>query len=141
MKNKILELFIKAEFISIKKNKMIKLSFAYLVISFVLGAIWHMVFFKNYYKKLAIYSNIEKPRFTFGLSAMLIQAIVFAYVYPLIQSQLIFGVGLFLLLTSFMVFAEAGKQKTTSLSGFVFIQTAFSAVQATLVVLAFWLIG
>ena len=100
-----------------------------------------MVLFKEYYKKLAIYSNIEKPRFTFGLSAMILQGIVFAYVYPLIGSQQIFGVGLFLLLVSFMVFAEAGKQKTTSFSGFVCIQTAFSAVQAILVTLLFGLVS
>ena len=113
----------------------------YLIVSFVLGAVWHMVFFKEYYKKLAIYSNIEKPRFSFGLSSMLLQAIVFAYVYPLISNHLLFGLGLFMLLTSFLVFAEAGKQNTTSLSGFVTIQTAFSAIQAILVTLAFVLIS
>lgn len=113
---------------------------AYLVLSFALGAIWHIVLFKEYYKKLAIYSNIEKPRFSFGLLAMLLQGIVFAYVYPMIQSPFVFGIGLFALLISFMVFAEAGKQNTTSLSGFVLIQTAFSVVQAVLVTVAFWLI-
>ena len=113
---------------------------AYLVLSFALGAIWHVVLFKEYYKKLAIYSNIENPRFTFGLSAMLLQGIVLAYVYPLAQNILLFGLGLFMLLTSFMVFAEAGKQNTTSLLGFVSIQIAFCAVQAILVSLAFWLI-
>jgi len=96
--------------------------------------------FKEYYKKLAIYSNIEKPRFSFGFSAMLLQGIVFAYVYPMIQSPFVFGIGLFALLISFMVFAEAGKQNTTSLSGFVLIQTAFSIIQAVLVTVAFWLI-
>lgn len=112
----------------------------YLVVSFVLGAVWHMVFFKEYYKKLAIYSNIDKPRFSFGLSSMLLQAIVFAYVYPLIASPWLFSLGLFMLLTSFMVFAEAGKQNATSLSGFVTIQIAFSAVQTILVTLAFFLV-
>lgn len=110
---------------------------AYLIASFALGAVWHMVLFKDYYKKLAIYSNIEKPRFSFGFSAMLLQGIVFAYVYPLIASPWLFGLGLFMILTSFMVFAEAGKQNATSLSGFVTIQTAFSAVQTILVTMAF----
>ncbi len=111
--------------------------FEYLAISFVLGVIWHVALFKDYYKKLAIYSNIEKPLFAFGLSAMLLQGMVFAYVYSLIQNPLLFGLGVFLLLVSFMVFAEAGKQKTTSLSGFVLIQTAFAIIQATLVTLVF----
>ncbi len=114
---------------------------AYLVASFALGVFWHVFLFKEYYKKLAIYSNIEKPRFSFGLSAMLLQGIVFAYIYPLVENPWMFGLGLFLLLISFMVFAEAGKQNATSLSGFVAIQTAFSAIQATLVTLAFALIS
>lgn len=113
----------------------------YLVSSFALGAVWHMVLFKEYYKKLAIYSNSEQPRFSFGFAAMLLQAIVFAYVYPLLASPWLFSLGLFMLLTSFMVFAEAGKQNATSLSGFVMIQTAFSVVQTTLVTLVFLLLS
>ena len=113
----------------------------YLAVSFILGAVWHVVLFKEYYKKLAIYSNIENPRFIFGFSAMFLQGLVLAYVYPLIGSQWMFGGGLFLVLVSFMVFAEAGKQNTTSLSGFVVIQTAFCLVQTILVTLAFGLIA
>ena len=112
----------------------------YLVLSFILGSVWHVVLFKNYYKKLAIYSNIENPRFSFGMTAMCLQAIVLAYVYPLVQNPIVFGLGLFMLLTSFMVFAEAGKQHTSSLSGFVLIQTTYSALQAILVGLAFWFV-
>lgn len=113
----------------------------YLAVSFALGAVWHMVFFKEYYKKLAIYSNIDKPRFSFGLTSMLLQGIVFAYVYPLIASSWLFGLGLFMIQTSFAVFAEAGKQNATSLSGFVTIQIAFCAVQTILVTLAFILVS
>lgn len=113
---------------------------AYLVLSFALGAVWHVVLFKEYYKKLAVYSNIEKPRFSFGISAMLLQGIVFAYVYPLIANPWLFASGLFMLLASFMVFAEAGKQNATSLSGFVTIQLAFSAAQTALITLTFILV-
>ena len=120
---------------------LLSLTLAYVVVSFILGAVWHVVIFKEYYKKLAIYSNIEKPRFTFGLSAMLLQGAIFAYLYPLVGNQWMFGIGLFLLLVSFMVFAEAGKQKTTSLIGFVCIQTAFAAVQAILVTFLFGLVA
>ncbi len=110
---------------------------AYLILSFAVAVVWHVVLFKGYYKKLAIYSNIEKPRFSFGFSAMLLQGIVFAYVYPLVANPWLFGLGLLFLLVSFMVFAEAGKQNATSLSGFVLIQMAFSLVQTTIVTLAF----
>ena len=121
-------------------NSFYLLTLAYIVVSFILGAVWHVVLFKKYYKKLAIYSNIEKPRFAFGFSAMLLQGIVLAYIYPLIGSQWIFGVGLFLLLVSFMVLAEAGKQNATSLSGFVFIQMAFALVQTIFVTSTFSLV-
>lgn len=113
---------------------------AYLVISFALGVVWHVVLFKDYYKKLAIYSNIENPRFVFGFSSMLLQSIVLAYVYPYIENTFLFGLGLFMIFTSFMVLAEAGKQNATSLKGFVAIQTVYSAIQAVLVTLAFYLI-
>lgn len=113
---------------------------AYLVVSFALGAIWHIVLFKEYYKKLAIYSNIENPRFAFGFTAMLLQGVVLAYVYPLIPNPWLFALGLFMILASFMVFAEAGKQNTTSMSGFVGIQIAFSLIQTALVSLSFWFI-
>jgi hypothetical protein len=113
---------------------------AYLVVSFALGALWHVVIFKDYYKKLAIYSNIDNPKFSFGLSAMLLQGLVVAYLYPLVSDPLIFCIGLFMVLASFMVFAEAGKQKTTSISGFVTIQIAYSLLQAVLVTAACWVI-
>ena len=109
----------------------------YVVVSFALGATWHMALFAEYYKKLAIYSRIENPLFAFGISAMLLQGIVLAYVYPIVGNPSVFGVGLFLSLISFVVFAEAGKQNTTSLIGFVSIQTAFSLIQAALVTAAF----
>lgn len=53
----------------------------------------------------------------------------------------LFGLGLFLTLISFMVFDEAGKQNATSLSGFVTIQIAFSAIQTILVTLASFLVS
>ncbi len=112
----------------------------YIGLSFALGALWHIGLFKAYYKKLAIYTNIENPRFSFGFTSMLLQGIVFAYVFPLIGSLLLFGGGLFLLLISFAVFAEAAKQNSTSLWGFVGIQTAFSAIQALVVTTAFGLV-
>ena len=112
----------------------------YIVIVFTLGAVWHMVLFPAYYKKLAIYSRIGNPLFLFGFSSMLLQGIVLAYVYPLVGNAAVFGIGLFLAFVSFAVFTEVAKQNTTSLVGFVCIQTAFSFIQAILVTLAFWLI-
>lgn len=114
---------------------------AYVVASFILGAVWHVALFKQYYKKLAIYSNIEKPRFVFGLTAMILQGLVVAYLYHLVVNPWLFAIGLFMTLTSFMVFAEAGKQNATSLTGFVAIQLAFSAIQTGVVTGLFFLVS
>jgi hypothetical protein len=119
---------------------MFQLALEYILVSFVLGALWHMVFFGEYYKKLAIYSRIENPRFIFGLSSMLLQSIVLAYVYPLINNIYTFAFGLFVTLVSFAVFAEIGKQNTTSVSGFLQIQIAFCFIQTLLVTCAFYFI-
>ena len=121
-------------------NNLLQYIIEYVIVSFVLGVVWHLALFSQYYKRLAIYSRLENPLFIFGLSSMLIQGVVFAYVYPLVGNAIVFGVGLFLTLVSFMVFAEAGKQNTTSLSGFVLIQLLFSFVQALLVTLVFSII-
>jgi hypothetical protein len=52
---------------------------AYLVPTFALGFVWHLVLFRSYYEALAIYRrDIIIP---FGFLAMLIQAAIFAWVY------------------------------------------------------------
>ncbi|MGE3278362.1 MAG: hypothetical protein AB7J40_00970 [Candidatus Altimarinota bacterium] len=96
-----------------------------------------MAVFPKYYQKLAIYSRIDRPRFEFGLSAMILQGLVVSYLYPLVADQWLFGLGLFITLESFMVFAEVGKQDTSSLGGFLLIQTSFCALQALIVTLIF----
>src|SRR3979490_1818389 len=52
---------------------------AYLVPTFALGFVWHLILFDHYYKALAIYrSDIIIP---FGFLSMLIQAVIFAWIY------------------------------------------------------------
>src|SRR6516162_2030133 len=52
---------------------------AYLVPTFALGFVWHLVLFQSYYDALAIYRrDIIVP---FGFLSMLIQAAIFAWVY------------------------------------------------------------
>jgi hypothetical protein len=46
---------------------------AYLVITFVLGYLWHLVLFKDLYAKLAIFTRLEDPIVPLGFAAMVIQ--------------------------------------------------------------------
>jgi hypothetical protein len=52
---------------------------AYLMPTFALGFVWHLVLFERYYEELAIYrKDIIIP---FGFLSMLLQAIIFAWIY------------------------------------------------------------
>jgi hypothetical protein len=121
---------------------------AYLVPTFALGFVWHLVFFKEYYEALAIYrSDIIIP---FGFLSMLIQAAIFAWIYlkavaPLNASigsrALAYGAMGAVLSWSFTTLAVGAKNMMSSVPHFLVIETAFTAVQwimvAPLTVLAF----
>jgi hypothetical protein len=111
---------------------------AYLVPTFILGYVWHLVLFTTYYHDLGIYRpDVIIP---FGFLSMLVQGAVFAAAYPRFVDEprrLAAGMrfaGLAALLSwSFTTLAVAAKHPMTSVSGFVLIETLFTAVQFTLV--------
>jgi hypothetical protein len=121
---------------------------AYLVPTFVLGFVWHLTLFKNYYEALAIYrTDIVIP---FGLLSMLIQAVIFAWIYvnaladrngSLSSRALAYGGVGAALSWSFTTLAVAAKNVMTSVPDYLLIETAFTVVQwimvAPLTVLAF----
>jgi hypothetical protein len=121
---------------------------AYIVPTFVLGLVWHLFLFKNYYDALAIYRNdIIIP---FGLLSMLVQAVIFAWFYarvfaPMSGSPwaraLAYGVTGAALSWSFTTLAVAAKNLMASVPDYLLIETAFTLVQwilvAPLTVLAF----
>jgi hypothetical protein len=113
---------------------------AYVVPTFALGFVWHLVLFKPYYDALAIYrSDIVIP---FGFLAMLIQAATFAWVYerafagrggafwPQALAYAGFGVALS---WSFTTLAVAAKNVMTSVPDYLLIETAFTVVQWAMV--------
>lgn len=121
---------------------------AYVVPTFVLGYVWHLVLFARTYEALAIYrSDIIVP---FGLLAIAIQAAVFACVY---QAALAHREGTFAsraltygalgaaLSWSFTTLTVAAKNVMTSVPDYLLIETAFTLVQwlmvGPLTVLAF----
>lgn len=109
---------------------------AYLVPTFILGFVWHLMLFESYYASLAIYrSDIIIP---LGLGSMIIQAVVFAWVYDKAfarQSGSWLAVGLRYAFTgailswSFTTLAVAAKNVMTSVPDYLLIETAFTAVQ------------
>lgn len=113
---------------------------AYLLPTFPLGYFWHLVTFSEQYERL----NIFRPDVVIplGLATMIVQAGIFAWVYPRlfstakgdwVGSALRFG-GLFgLLAWSFAVVPVAAKYRMTSVSDFLMLESAFTAIQFAVV--------
>jgi hypothetical protein len=109
---------------------------AYLVPTFALGFVWHLVLFEHAYKALAIYrADIIIP---FGFLSMLIQATIFAWIFekaivPWRASvwlrTVVYGAGGGLLSWSFTTIAVAAKNVMTSVPDYVAIETGFTLVQ------------
>jgi hypothetical protein len=121
---------------------------AYVVPTFVLGFLWHLVLFEDYYRALRIYrDDIIIP---FGLLSMLIQGGIFAWIYAKAFDRSVAGFGSRSLLYgalgailswSFTTLAVAAKNVMTSVPSYVVIETGFTLAQwimvAPLTVLAF----
>lgn len=113
--------------------------FAYLVITFAMGFVWHLKLFKDLYKRLAIYSRIDDPIVPLVFLAMLIQGALLAYLYPLIAAGdspaldgIKFGLLMGLFIASSAVIAEAAKQRVTSLSTWLIVESIYYAIQFSL---------
>ena len=113
---------------------------AYLVPTFALGFVWHLVAFERYYAALAIYrSDIIIP---FGLLAILIQGVAFAWIYQrafapqngaLLSRGLAYGAFGAVLSWTFTTLAVAAKNVMTSVPDYLIIESAFTAVQWAMV--------
>jgi hypothetical protein len=112
---------------------------AYVVVTFAMGFIWHLVLFRQLYARLGIYSRLDDPIIPLGLSAMLVQGAVLAYLYPLLARPgnfalegLRFGLVMGLFIASSAVLAEAAKQRVTSLPTWLAVESIYYAIQFSL---------
>jgi hypothetical protein len=109
---------------------------AYLVPTFILGFVWHLVLFEDVYKALAVYrTDIIIP---FGFLSMLIQATIFAWIYERTFARrddafwsraLSYAVLGAALSWSFTTLAVAAKNVMTSVPDYMLIETGFTVVQ------------
>jgi hypothetical protein len=121
---------------------------AYLVPTFALGFVWHLVLFKDYYESLAIYrSDLIIP---LGFVSMLVQSVFFAWICDRMFAtassstcSLMFKYAFLgaVLSWSFTTLAVGAKNIMSSVPRFMLIETAFTIVQwlmvAPLTILAF----
>jgi len=109
---------------------------AYLVPTFALGFVWHLVLFERYYKALQIYrADVIIP---FGFLSMLIQACAFAWIYDaafarrnrsVLSQGLVYGAFGAALSWSFTTLAVAAKNLMASVPDYLLIETAFTITQ------------
>ena len=115
---------------------------AYFVVTMLTDYPWHMLLFHDQYEAMGAFTRGE-PVMSFGMTAILLQAVVFAYFYPLFYrhagggNPLARGIqfGLFMGITvwSVMVFATAAKFQIEPKATFVGFGTAFQVIQFTCV--------
>jgi hypothetical protein len=109
---------------------------AYVVPTFALGFVWHLILFEHYYAALGIYRrDIIIP---FGFLSMLIQAMLFAWIYEkafarrngtLLSRALVYAAFGAVLSWTFTTLAVAAKNVMTSVPDYLVIETAFTVVQ------------
>jgi hypothetical protein len=113
---------------------------AYLLPTFPIAFVWHLVLFEPAYRALQIYR--ADPIIALGLASMMIQAVVFSWAFPrifpaprrsVVRDGLLYGVAIGLLSWSFTTLAVAAKQPMASTSDFLLLETAFTVLQFMIV--------
>ena len=106
---------------------------AFVVPTFPLGYIWHLVVFESYYASLNVYR--DEILIPFGIVSMLIQGVIWSFLYSrLFASETVTrGTIKFMTLVtplalSYLVFVIGAKHQMTSVSGFAIIETAFTVL-------------
>ena len=113
---------------------------SYLVPTFALGFVWHLVAFKGYYDALAIYRrDVIIP---FGFLAITLQAVLFAWMFAHAFARvpgstgrrgLYFAVFGAVLSWTFTTLSVAAKNVMTSVPDYLLIESAFTVVQWAIV--------
>ncbi len=114
---------------------------AYVIPTFALGFIWHLVLFAQQYQALQIYrADILIP---FGLFSMLIQGSILSWLFPKIMRDdagmswllqgLKFGLLVGLFAWSYSTIAVAAKHVMTSVPLFLELETGFTVLHYAIV--------
>lgn len=112
---------------------------AYLVPSFPIAYVWHLVLFAPDYHDLAMYR--DEVIVPFGFASMLIQGAAFSWAYPhlfidrtaVLKNGLTYGAAIAVLSWSFTTLAVAAKNVMTSVPTYLALETAFTIVQFAVV--------
>jgi hypothetical protein len=113
---------------------------AYLLPTFPIAYVWHLVLFAPAYEALGIYR--PDPIIPFGFASMVIQGVIFSWVYPrlfrgrgraVLRPGLTYGLLLAVLSWSFTTLAVAAKNVMSSIPLYVQLETGFTLLQFAIV--------
>jgi hypothetical protein len=113
---------------------------AYLVPTFPIAYVWHLVLFAPAYDALGIYR--PDPIIPFGFASMVVQGVIFSWAYPrllpgrgsaIFKPGLSYGCALALLSWSFTTLAVAAKNIMSSVPTYMLLETGFTLLQFAIV--------
>lgn len=112
---------------------------AYVVPSFPIAFVWHLILFAPFYHSLAMYR--DEVIIPFGLLSMLIQGAAYSWIYPRafvdraawVRNGVLYGLALGAVSWSFTTLAVAAKNVMTSVPTYVWLETGFTLVQFAIV--------
>ena len=107
----------------------------YLLITFPLAYVWHLVFFKQTYQDLGYFTR-EEPIVAFGFGAILLQGILLSLIYPFLCQGLCITRGTIKFVAvmggyhwTMHVLAAAAKHKIEPLSLWFSLETSYLLIQ------------
>lgn len=119
-------------------KKILLATAAYFVISMLVAYPWHVIFFKDQYEAWGAFTRAQ-PIMALGMSAILIQGLVFSWLYPKcygggnpIWEGVRFNLIVGLLVYTAMGFATAAKIQIEPISSFLIFHTIFQIIQFSL---------
>ena len=113
---------------------------AYLLPTFPIAYVWHLVMFAPIYDALGIYR--PDPIIPFGFASMVVQGIIFSWAYPrlfparggaILRPGLAYGFALAVLSWSFTTLAVAAKNVMSSVPTYLLLETGFTLLQFAIV--------
>lgn len=110
----------------------------YFVATMAVAYPWHMLLFHEKYVAMGAFTRGE-PIMAFGMTAIILQGIVFSYFYPLyyrhkggghpVRRGIEFGLFMGLMVYTVMVFATAAKFQIEPVQDFILYGTSFQFLQ------------
>lgn len=121
-----------------KRNSVLFIS--YIIVTFILAYIWHLVIFGSAYAELGIASLRPEPIFQFGLLAIIVHAAVFTYFFaqffdpqPNLARALKLSLGLGAVITAYAALSVPAKFEIEPASHYVWLELVFGVIHYSVI--------